>query len=498
MRSHRRASPVLFLLLPLLGFPVQAQRCDIATLPGWPVLDRGEFATSVTVADVHPNPGAEAILVTPQTLHLVDARGATLFKTEGAFERYRPAFADLDGDGLEEFVLGDTAPGIALYDWNLANDTLEATHLPFLGSSISFQPPVLVDLDGDGTLEILAFQNFSGTLYAIDLEGNILPGWPVAVLAPATGVVTGPLAVGDLDDDGSPEIAFLAMEVFGNPTQPHLFVLRADGSLAWEVPTPLVYGAFREGDAEDWRRDFHDTVMGDVDGNGTLEVAILLDADLRTTPAFHWQIYHGDGTLHAEGSFPAEDASVDPVRLALADLDGDRAAELIAIGHDQPPRVFPRRGRILAWHGDGSPLAGFPTPFSDIPLGAPRVADVNGDRRPDIVPSPDSAAPQVFLAAWRGDGRPLPCWPVGLRRIFTRGGLSPLVLGDLGGNREIDLLTPLGTGEVHGLRLGVPWVPGAAHWAMDRQNLQRTGTLPPLSRAAPLATPRVVGLPAPP
>jgi hypothetical protein len=45
------------------------------------VLDRGEFATSVTLADVHPNPGPEAILVTPQTLHIVDARGASLFFT---------------------------------------------------------------------------------------------------------------------------------------------------------------------------------------------------------------------------------------------------------------------------------------------------------------------------------------------------------------------------------------------------------------------------------
>jgi hypothetical protein len=78
--SHRRASRVLFLLL-LLGFPLNARRCDIATLPGWPVLDRGEFATSVTLADVHPNPGPEAILVTPQTLHIVDARGASLFLT---------------------------------------------------------------------------------------------------------------------------------------------------------------------------------------------------------------------------------------------------------------------------------------------------------------------------------------------------------------------------------------------------------------------------------
>jgi ELWxxDGT repeat protein len=92
---------------------------------------------------------------------------------------------------------------------------------------------------------------------------------------------------------------------------------------------------------------------------------------------------------------------------ALADLDGDGTRDIV---------VQTERG-LDAWRGDGTPLPGFPVPIGDPYYGQkasgdPVVGDVDGDQRPDIVlvaKSADLNSSRVH--AYDAQGRPLPGFP---------------------------------------------------------------------------------------
>lgn len=63
-----------------------------------------------------------------------------------------------------------------------------------------FAPPTLVDLDGDGRLEIVIGTSV-GFVYVLDSAGNPRQGWPVQM-----GEVQGQVLVADLNGDGQMEI----------------------------------------------------------------------------------------------------------------------------------------------------------------------------------------------------------------------------------------------------------------------------------------------------
>ena len=84
-------------------------------------------------------------------------------------------------------VSGDLLPG-----WPVTVDDSGYTSGP---------PPTVADLDGDGTIEVLAGTWGNGVV-AYRFDGTSLPGWP---FVPNEGVGANAIAVGDIDQDGSPE-----------------------------------------------------------------------------------------------------------------------------------------------------------------------------------------------------------------------------------------------------------------------------------------------------
>ncbi len=275
-----------------------------------------------------------------------------------------------------------------------------------LGSSIEASP-ALVDLDGDGADEIVIAAS-DGWVHALRASGAELPGWPVhtellpeldptraghhrdasswtRLGADRYAPVTASPAVGDLDGDGTLEIVVATF-------RGKLHVFGADGVPRPGFPVGTEPIPATDEDDSLSANFFSTPALGDVDGDGALEIVIG----------------GGDGFLHAWKADGAEAAGF-PVRLewpdggldarrivaspALGDLDGDGRDDIV-IGTNET--LGESLALLYAVSGTGALLPGWPRRLFGIyvdvlPMvgqGTPNSAalvDLVGDTTPEIV-----------------------------------------------------------------------------------------------------------------
>ena len=193
-----------------------------------------------------------------------------------------PALADLDGDGrLEVIVGGDMDPANAATRlspelagggilWAVHSDGSDVAGFPrHLSDQVIWSSPSVADLNEDGLLDIVVGTgenfgpNVGRTLFAVDRNGNALPGWPVAM----PGVTMGSPAIADLDGDGHLDVAQQAGD--GSIT----LINRAGGVMrtwcdrSWG---PCTAAPFDGGPS-----------VGDINGDGVQDVVSLVEGHLR-------------------------------------------------------------------------------------------------------------------------------------------------------------------------------------------------------------------------
>lgn len=242
---------------------------------------------------------------------------------------------DLDADGKTDLleVRGSSAVTYASLEPGAAQPELMGRRTVFAATDLTGDVD-LVDIDGNGALDLVLEARFSGEVVAFLGDGQ--GGLAEHFFTGARGVEDGEFAWADIDGDGGAELVLLLP--FGGSVGS--WERAPDGRAEFRELFDLVNGPITIGGAAIIR-------IADFNGDGRNDIAVLDTARLR----FDWYAQDPTG-----GFAPAGGAAVDAaVRSVLAaDLNGDGAAELLVEGKLNP-QLFaePRRLRLFANDGAG-------------------------------------------------------------------------------------------------------------------------------------------------
>ncbi|MFA4864675.1 MAG: T9SS type A sorting domain-containing protein [Bacteroidales bacterium] len=107
--------------------------------------------------------------------------------------------ADLDFDGIIEVIIADAGK---VYAWKATGEYFNG-HFPIEveGLECPYVAPLVANVDKDPESEIIIADPVNNFIYAFNLDGSQVPGWPLAV----DGLMATP-AIGDVNHDGLNEI----------------------------------------------------------------------------------------------------------------------------------------------------------------------------------------------------------------------------------------------------------------------------------------------------
>ncbi|MBS3151054.1 S8 family serine peptidase [Candidatus Woesearchaeota archaeon] len=179
---------------------------------GWPFTIDTTFCdiSSSVVADLDEDGHLEIISNVDGYSYVLNKNGRIKYGPfgNGNSKYASPSVADFDRDGNLEVVIGDShGDGILVF----SNDgILNRWNVP--GRSvllISFMPgrssPIAGNVDNDDELEIIQYPPNKDKIYAWDLDGSLINGWPKVVRDNKYGAIASPV-IDDIDGDGNNEI----------------------------------------------------------------------------------------------------------------------------------------------------------------------------------------------------------------------------------------------------------------------------------------------------
>ncbi|MCP3936523.1 MAG: DUF11 domain-containing protein [Actinomycetia bacterium] len=214
--------------------------------------------------------------------------------------------ADLDLDGIQEVVAGNTA--------------YRADGTSYWQAQMDDGYPAVGNFDGDDFPEIVVVAR--GRVRLHEHDGTLI--WGPVDLPGAGAEAGGAPTVADFDKDGKPEIGVAGSTLYT--------VLETNGDVLWQS------------NIQDGSSNMTGSTVFDFDGDGFYEVVYRDETHLR--------IYRGtDGHVLFEDPFSSFTANEEPV---VADVDGDGRAEIIVTSDLATQISAPVRTSGLRIYGDAN------------------------------------------------------------------------------------------------------------------------------------------------
>jgi hypothetical protein len=337
-----------------------------------------------TIMDINKNNDKEIITTWnrigfPEELGVIDKNAKLLPNFPVSWQPgtrnalYPPAIADLNKDGYFEIIPNAAVTGISPKIAKFYVFTHEGNFFPgwpytYIADTLNIYNTLhttvaVCDLDNDEDLEII-FPVRPSYIFIFEKNGNLWNGCPYKIKGALMG-----LAIGDLNNDEIPEITAIGVSMQQYPVDTTFVnVLEPDGIQFPNFPKKIT------------KISGHQPVLGDINGDGFLEIIFVADTGKNVYPYIDGLIYAIDYEGNILPNFPVKIPDEwFAYSLSLGDLDNDNLPEIIAGTAGQTWHPF-----VIAVDGNGGILNGFPV---YVPVGnaggsiiePPSIADINGD-----------------------------------------------------------------------------------------------------------------------
>jgi hypothetical protein len=283
------------------------------------------------------------------------------------------AISDLNGDGKRDLATANAASSdVSVLLGNGSGGFSDAPGSPFaVGNAPS--SVAIGDVNGDGKPDLATVKSCCGLGDVTVLLGNGTGGFSAAAGSPfAVGDYPYSVAIGDLNGDGSPDLAT------ANAGSGDVTVLLGNGSGGFSDAAGSPFAAGTDPVA---------VAIGDLNGDGKPDLAT---ANVNSNDV-SVLLGNGSGGFSAAAGSPFA-AGDHPYSVAIGDLNGDGKADLAtANGNSNDVTVLLGNGS-----GGFSAAAGSPFAVGSAPVSV-AISDLNADGKPDLA-SANSGPPSDVTA----------------------------------------------------------------------------------------------------
>ncbi len=379
-----------------------------------------------------------------------------------------PVIADLDGDGSRELIAAYYSVFVFDENGNLLDEAA--------GDGRVYAPHVVADLDGDGVIEIVAGNDHQ--VHAWEWRGALTPkpGWPVDTTTAGNAPEVRGLAAADLDGNGTIEVVATTTQTASTEDGgAQVFVFAPDGQLhqpagiSWQA-WPRYNNLTGEGNDGDRNAMGHsgygcyglNVGIGDIDDDPELEIIVTYDNH-------HIQAFDHTGVaLDAAPWFTNRDSDYSGAHFTWGQFIrwADPSVEASHYHDHAGEWPHPSWAEWLQW--TASP---------------PNVVDLDGDGKNEVlgVPNVEKNEPYetqayalMVLEGAHGDGSRSamrkPGWetlprgnaPISVEGWYPPSGVPAAATVDLQGDAKLEIVVSLNDGGMYAFDAG-----GAQLWRFD-------------------------------
>jgi hypothetical protein len=283
------------------------------------------------------------------------------------------ATGDLNGDGVADVVIANSpsTTGTVSVLLGKGDGTLGAEHTYQAGSFTS--AVVLADFDGDGKLDAAVVNTGDASSNTDTGNVSVLIGNGDGSFKPPVNYSAGSLrpfslVTGDFNGDGKPDLAISTSQT--NPQSPMsssvvILMNNRDGTFKTASTLPTGPGPYQQ----------LSMAAGDFNGDGKVDLAVLVDIPNGSNNTISIFLGNGDGTFQTGPVTTSIQSGLE--FLLMADFNGDGHRDLMASdGFD---------ATFLLGDGDGTFQSEQHITFTGPAPQAAALADFNGDGQPDMV-----------------------------------------------------------------------------------------------------------------